>query len=591
MKDPGVSAASASRRTALAFVIAGVIAAVFGTKLLLIRDDGSPVPTYDQWMGEAQLLYIPQADHNLKAKYFWVPHNEHRIVFTRLVNFSLTLANRQWDPRLEMTVNALIHAGLAGALVAFAAGLARGAWLAVPATVVLGEFMGPFAWENTLGGFQSQFYFLCWAALGHVWLCLTSEPLDRRWWAGYAVGILGLGTMASGFLAAAAVLAVLALGVARRRRMTRAEGWAAGLLGALCLAGVVLVHNVPAASVYRASSLGAWLRLSAAAFGRPIGWYLPTAVCLQLPMAILAIGLASGRRPGGRDLALLGLGIWCWMQMASLAYGRAQILGIPRYGDLYAISLVANSVALVRLLDGRRFSVAIASLWIVVFGVGLAGVSARALTDLGGYRTLEAAKARRVRGYVATGDRALLMSAPPEELPYSSPWTLALMLSHPTIRQLLPKELRPPLALRESPESSGFSGPPEWAAAGGPARFVSRPLPEGRLPVIELAYLGGPAVAYLESGDGRGRPIRLEGPAGGWHAAQLFAGSGPGVRVVVEVPPGGGAFAFRDPVEVGLCSWMAEGMLARAAWVLAIGAGLVAVGGALGLRRQAGAPA
>jgi hypothetical protein len=36
---------------------------------------------------------------------------------------------------------------------------------------------------------------------------------------------------------------------------------------------------------------------------------------------------------------------------------------------------------------------------------------------------------------------------------------------------------------------------------------------------------------------------------------------------------------------------MAEGMLARAAWVLAIGAGLVAVGGALGLRRQAGAPA
>lgn len=591
MKDSGVSAASASRKMALALVIAGVIAAVFGTKLLLIRDDGSPVPTYDQWMGEAQLLYIPQADHHLRARYFWVPHNEHRVVFTRLVNFALTAANRQWDPRLEMTVNALVHAGLAGALVAFAAGFARGPRLALPVAVVLGVFMAPYAWENTLGGFQSQFYFLCWAALGHVWLCLTAEPLDRRWWAGYAVGILGLGTMASGFLAAAAVLAVLVLGVLRRRRMTQAEGRAAGLLVVLCLAGVLLVHQVPGASAYKAPSVGAWLRSSAGAFGRPIGWYLPTAVCLQLPMAILAIGLASGRRPGGRDLALLGLGVWCWIQMASLSYSRSEILGVPRYGDLYAISLVANTVALARLLDGRRAWAAIAFLWIVVFGIGLCGVSLRAAAALGDHRTLEAAKARRVRGYVATGDRALLMSAPPAELPYNNPWTLALMLSHPTIRQLLPKELRPPLALRESPESRGFSGPSEWAAAGGPARFVSRPLPEGRLPVVELPYLGGPAVAYLESGDGRSRPIRLEGPAGGWHAARLFAGSGPGVRVVVEVPPGGGAFAFRDPVEVGLCSWMAEGLLAQAAWVLAIGAGLVAFGGALGLRRQAGVPA
>jgi hypothetical protein len=490
-----------------------------------------------------------------------------------------------------MTVNALIHAGLAGALVAFAAGFARGARLALPAAVVLGVFMAPYTWENALGGFQSQFYFLCWAALGHIWLCLTAEPLGRRWWAGYAVGVLGLGTMASGFLAAAAVLAVLALGILRRRGATKAEGRAAGLLVILCLAGVLLVHHVPGASVYKAPSFGAWLRSSAGAFGRPVGLYLPSAVCLQLPMAILAAGLLSGRRPGGRDLALLGLGIWCWIQMASLSYSRSEILGVPRYGDLYAISLVANTVALARLLEGRRAWAAMAPLWVVVMGVGLWGVSLRAAAGLGDYRALEAARARRVREYVATGNISVLTLAPPAELPYSDPGTLAMMLSYPVIRVLLPKQLRPPVALGESPGSRGFSGPPERAAARGPARFVSRPLPEGRLPVIELPHLGGPAVAYLETGDGRSRPSRLEGPPDAWRTSCLFTGSGPGVRLVVEVPPGGAAFAFRDPVEVGLCSWMAEGLLARASWVVAAGAGLVALAGALGLRRPAGEPA
>ena len=591
MKDSGVSAAGASRRMAVTLVIAGVIAAVFGTKLLLIRGDGSPVPTNDQWGSEARVLYLPYADHNLKAKYFWVPHNEHRVVFTRLVNFSLTVANRQWDPRLEMTVNALIHAGLAGALLAFAAGFARGARLALPAAVVLAVFMVPYAWENTLGGFQSQFYFLCWAALGHIWLCLTAMPLDRRWWAGYAVGALGLGTMASGFLAPAAVLAALVLDVARRRRMTQAEGRAAGLLVVLCLAGVLLVHQVPGASVYKAQSVGDWLRSSAVAFGRPIGLYLPGALCLQLPMAILAMGLVSGRRSGGRDLALLGLGVWCWAQMASLSYSRSEILGVPRYGDLYAISIVANTVALVRLLDGRRAWAAVAPLWIVVVGVGLCGVFLRAAGYLADYRILEAAKARRVREYVATGNLSLIMSAPPAELPYNEPGTLALMLSHPTIRSLLPAQLRLPIALKASPDSRGFSGPSEWAASSGPARFVSLPLPQRRLPVIQLTYLGGPAVAYLQFDDARSRPVRLEGPPGEWRESRLFAGSGPGARLVIEVPPGAGAFAFRDPAEVGLYSWMAEGMLARGAWVLAIGVGLTALGGAMGLRRPAGAPA
>ena len=41
------------------------------------------------------------------------PHNEHRIALTRLYSLALLEANGQWDPRLQMTANALIAVGIA----------------------------------------------------------------------------------------------------------------------------------------------------------------------------------------------------------------------------------------------------------------------------------------------------------------------------------------------------------------------------------------------------------------------------------------------------------------------------------------------
>jgi hypothetical protein len=427
--------------------LAGVILFVFGAKLLLIRSFGSPVPNYDQWQSQARLLYIPFFDHYLKAKYFWVPHNEHRVLFTRLLNFFLTLSNGQWDTRLEMTVNAAIHAGFAGGLVAFASKLVRGWGLVAVTAIVVALFSLPCAWENTLGGFQSQFYFLCWTALGQIWLCATAESLSRRWWCGYGVGLLALGTMASGFFSSGIVLVVMWLRNLCARQVSRRDWMAALLLMLVCAAGVILTHRTEASAAYWARSLSEWLRSAAYAFGWPFGRAIVGVLVFQAPMALLAADLVLRRRTGKWNWALLGLGIWTWVQLGCLALTRSAVIDAsPKYTDIFAISLIANSVALLVLAGRRNLAGTAIVLWLGLLGAGLSMATKQAIGELGNYRVSETAKADHIRAYVETGNFASLGSVPAKELPYTDASYLARMLSHPGIRPLLPRELQAPSA-------------------------------------------------------------------------------------------------------------------------------------------------
>ena len=52
----------------------------------------------------------------------FTPHNEHRILFTRLLDLGVIWLNGGWSPLLQMTVNAFLHAG-------FACALAYGLWV------------------------------------------------------------------------------------------------------------------------------------------------------------------------------------------------------------------------------------------------------------------------------------------------------------------------------------------------------------------------------------------------------------------------------------------------------------------------------
>ena len=71
----------------LRFVAAGCL--ILAAKLLLIRHCGSVVPYWDQWDGIAYNLLLPWEQGRLGLADLFAAHNEHRIVFTRVISLWL----------------------------------------------------------------------------------------------------------------------------------------------------------------------------------------------------------------------------------------------------------------------------------------------------------------------------------------------------------------------------------------------------------------------------------------------------------------------------------------------------------------------
>ena len=450
---------SANRRwlsVGLALAAAGL---AFGSKLQLIRAYGSDVPYMDEWDAVGRVLLIPRSLGALHASNFLAPQNEHRIVLSRVIGYLLAVSNRQWDPLLEMTVGAAIHAGFCAALLMFARTLVSGLRFVGVALVTAALFVLPFDWENTLQGIQFQFYLLEWGALGTLVLCVPSAPLSARWWAGILVGAASLGTMASGFIAGASALALLGAGAALGRRVSARVVGGAAVLALLCIAGYLTVAHVPGHERLRAHSIGAWAVAATSALAWPAWDWPPLLLVMQLPIALVAARCARARSTGPGESVLIALALWVWMQTAVIALGRANegVFRSPRYMDLYSVGSFCNVGALALLWGSGRRNRALGLLaagWVALFATGL-WMRTRDVRSvyLANYPRLKAIERRNVRAFLATGDAAVLRAAGKDELPYPSRPDLEMMLRHPAL----------------SPCSRwGSAGPSRWPRAPDP---------------------------------------------------------------------------------------------------------------------------
>jgi hypothetical protein len=167
-------------------------------KLRLINDFSTAFPYWDQWGAEAAYLYIPLFDGELTWQHFFWAHNEHRILFTRLYDLALLWLNGQWDSQVQMVGSAIIHAGALSGLARLLAHLLGARYWPWIWGSQLAAMVFPFAWENTLAGFQSQFYFLLISAVLALWLLGTRSAYSVSWWIGAFALIAGLFTGASG---------------------------------------------------------------------------------------------------------------------------------------------------------------------------------------------------------------------------------------------------------------------------------------------------------------------------------------------------------------------------------------------------------
>jgi hypothetical protein len=469
----------------LALLAGAVFLIAFGSRCWTIAAFGTDLPFWDQWDGEARDVFLPWFAHHLSWHDLASPHNEHRIVLTRLIDLGLLAVNGQWDARLETVVGALIQSTLGGLLVGWTArefSVRAALGFAAAAAAV---FALPYAYENTLGGFQIQMFLLLALSAGALRFLVTAEPLTARSWAGVTLAALSLGTMASGLFAAAAAIPVLVWAEWPRRDFRRAA------LGAM-LVGIVAIgfgtrYHVLSHTALAAHSLAEFLRslLRLAAWPR---WRTPwTAVIYPLPwLALMAATLRQRSAPTPQIKWLAALGIWTGLQIAAIAYARKPYpFPAPRYLDVLLLWILVNAAAafvlgqMPRGPRARRGITAALGLWAAFVVIAYVPVTHKDLRpELRRWRDDSRAYEQSVHAYLASGNPAALEG----KIPYPDAGRLQAVLDQTAIRRILPSSVADPAVpmagLSRAALDTARAGP--WILGLGIVAFAAACLGAGR---------------------------------------------------------------------------------------------------------------
>lgn len=479
---PGLLPRYMRKRLLAALAPLSLFVLVFGFKLDVVHRFGSDLPRWDQFDAEGLAVFVPLAEGRLGPLDLLTPHNEHRIVWTKLLGLAGLKANGQWDARLQCVANAALHSAIAVLLFVFARGglprVTHG-----PAFLLIALlFAVPLAWENPIAGFHSQQYFLVGFSVAAIWLLPLARPGGIRWWTGVGCMVAALGTMGSGLLAGATVIAILAVraGIRRDLQGTLTGHWptilAAGLVVALGAASRVTVsyHDE-----LMAGSVADFVRFTVHCLQWPARSWSWLAIIIWMPTALLAWRLARRKEPepGEFPLVLLGLAGWVLLQVLATAYTRGADGGMPasRYADTLAFGLLVNGLILFWLGPQVRPGLlrwgfgAAWTLAVLLPGASLAATIYR--VDLPGNRRHLEACEENVRQYLATEDSRHLVEP---DVPYPSARSLKERIDLPVIRRILPVSVRPALTL----EATGDHGPFLLQDNIRPARkYVAPPRP------------------------------------------------------------------------------------------------------------------
>jgi len=606
-----------------------------GAKLGLIQRFGTALPFWDQWE-EARVVYLPYFQGKLSLGNLFAAHNEHRIFFTRIYGLALLLLNRQWDGQLQMVVNAIIHcATLAGLGWLMSRWLDKRYWVLLWLPLVLALAL-PLGWENSLAGFQSQFYFLLLFSLLTLWLLGLHAPGSARWWCGAATAILALFTVASGFLAAAAVFALAVLRAAKRPKSWKGQVPTLTFCAAVIVSGLLLKADVKAHHVLQAHSVSEFL----IALGNNLAWpwivVPPFAVLNLLPLAALAWAyLTKPEADHPAEEMTLAIGLWAILQGAATAYARGADGRPPgwRYMDSSSFILTANcfSIAVLwsrhwaglatsgnsqfpiprpiawLLRSARPVLFAVFALWGVACAAGLSFLTLRAWQiDIPERHFYYRAQLQNARAFMVSDDIHLFDGKPNPQLPFSEvnpppplprykAEKLVNYLRDPRIREILPACVRQPLEVTANMEvtrgfvPNGFrlvrpepttevswgSCTAQGSAAVG--RFESKPIRRSGLPYLEIPVAGflsetSLALELIDLATGRRTQVTPSQVAGGKWLNCYVKAPEGEFKIAAQDASDTSWFAFKAPREVGRLSFWAVQILK--AWEYVLFAGL-----------------
>ncbi len=477
---------------------------VFGARLREVLFHASDVPLFDQWKVEAEQIIGPWLRGELSLSAFLQPHDGQIPLWTRVLAWFDAAVLGSWEPRLQMVINAALHATWAALLCDW---LRRhlGALAALLATVlVLATACLPHAWENITWGFPSHVPLALLCVFVFVRGSFAHAIGSRGWWLAHAAGLAGLFTLGA-FWTAPLLVALVNLWIAPRVR----RDWLAPLGLAALGAGLMLVAQrsssaEPAPGMH--DFLHAWLH--------QLGWPLAipaAAVLLNLPLLALALRLRNAHTASAFDRTLLVFGLWSIAQAAAFALARngggAEFAS--RHADLLALGVIANGVIALRLAGARWFWAPVALAWgaAVIFGL-------HALNTTGAVREfhehsagLAAFRENAVTAYVRHGNAKALTSEEGRHLIYSEPATITRLLDDRRFTALLPRRI----TLSGSAPNLGYLIAAQWkfwlalgglltitGLAGRPKATLAPALPDGASPLLPCALLGAGALgAFL----------------------------------------------------------------------------------------------
>jgi len=425
---------------------------LFGLKLWLISYNGNAIPFWDQWDAEANNLYRPYLNHTLSFHQMFDSHNEHRIFTTRLLALILLQINHIWNPLLQMIVNAALHV-VAILLIVWLVARVIGQNSLVPLLAFSLVLFGiPYGWENTLAGFQSQFYFVLLFSFAALWMLLSQEPLSIGWWLGVLSAVLAYLSLASGVFVLASATLVSTIVFFSNLRRTPKQLLATVILCILFIAGVKLTPTIAGHASLKASSFDQFYQAITIVFGWPVSSNLIAAVVCNLPVLICILMILRKRPPAndGRWF-FLGFIIWILFQTLSIVVSRASIALSSRYRDLFAILIFANFGCLLYLLNNnfskwKKWMIVGAAVWIAIILTSLCRYSWYHLPqEIVGKREISKIEAINTKNYLASGDISYLKDKPYLSIPYRDAEGLSNIIEQPGIRKILPANISAPL--------------------------------------------------------------------------------------------------------------------------------------------------
>lgn len=424
------------------WVVAALLC-VLGSKLVLIGWAGNAAPYWDQWAAEALNLIDPYMRGQLHVGGLLSAHNEHHIFFTRLITLASLETVGSWNPIAEMIINTMIPIATY-ALILWLAGEIlderQFPWLVGIVTIIV---VVPFAFENTLWGFQSQFYLVSLFSTAAIILLVRSPALDRWWWLGGLFCVSAFLSLASGAvtgLAAAAIMMARLPGAPAEERLRTCIG--AGIL-------VILSAACALSTPRNGGHIAAILLAMTNSGGWPIKLSVLSPVVAHAPTILLGLVLIR-TRAGRRDLrwCLVALDLWVCLQAASIAVGRPSQPVVSRYLDTFVIGTLVNCIAAISLApksatgsEWRRPALAAWFSLTFVFLVLFAGLRTVPLFLQAFHIRAEASQG--LAAYGAKGDVEALRQSHLDWGPRLV--TIAVL---PTIRGVLPEEFGVPAGER-----------------------------------------------------------------------------------------------------------------------------------------------